>query len=250
MGVMVDPIVCALAIKAATTKRPVVALCELGDGDNAFALMRVLLENARLLEWLIRGEGHRRLETYVIFTSVVHQRIVALAERFRDRFIAAGVDSLPKSDSYHQAVAEHVFGNTKDDRPTLELISYKGTLKRVSVKDMFDAIKDTQHSFSFEYQMMYGSLGSDIIHSGPFSLTRTLTTLLDRSMFVLRPTPLPDLCTLALAMSNAAMFLVLDSLNEYVGLGLLADLAALKAGSQNDLRTAAPGDTATDEIGV
>jgi hypothetical protein len=35
-------------------------------------------------------------------------------------------------------------------------------------------------------------------------------------------------------MSNAAMFLVLDSLNEYVGLGLSEELAALKAESQKD----------------
>jgi hypothetical protein len=33
-------------------------------------------------------------------------------------------------------------------------------------------------------------------------------------------------------MSNAAMFLVLDSLNEFVGLGLSEDLNALKAENQ------------------
>jgi len=97
---------------------------------------------------------------------------------------------------------------------------------------MFDEIKDSKDLFSFEYQMMYGALGSDIIHSGPFSLTRTVTTVLDRSMFVLRPAPSPDLCTLALGMSNAAMFLVLDSLNEFVGLGLSEELNALKAENQ------------------
>jgi hypothetical protein len=47
-GTRVDPLVCALAIKASTTKRAIVAVCELGDGDNALALARVLLENACL----------------------------------------------------------------------------------------------------------------------------------------------------------------------------------------------------------
>lgn len=61
-GVRLDPVVSALAIKAATTKRAILAVCELGDGDNALALARVLLENACLLEWLIRGDGRRRLE--------------------------------------------------------------------------------------------------------------------------------------------------------------------------------------------
>jgi uncharacterized protein DUF5677 len=121
MGVRVDPIVCALAIKAATTKQAIAALCELGHGDDAFALTRVLMENACLLEWLIRGDGHRRLDTYALFTSVMHERIVAIVERFRDRFIAAGADLQVKSDPYHRAIAEHVFGDARDDRPTREL---------------------------------------------------------------------------------------------------------------------------------
>ena len=45
-----------------TAWRAILAVCELGDGDNALALARVLLENACMLEWLIRGEGRRRLE--------------------------------------------------------------------------------------------------------------------------------------------------------------------------------------------
>jgi hypothetical protein len=32
--VLLDQFVCALSVKAATTKRAVLALCELGDGDN------------------------------------------------------------------------------------------------------------------------------------------------------------------------------------------------------------------------
>ena len=89
-GVRLDPMVCALGIKAATTKQAIVALCELGDGANALALTRVLLENACLLEWLIRGEGRRRLESYVMFMSVQHERIAETIDRHRARFLAAG----------------------------------------------------------------------------------------------------------------------------------------------------------------
>jgi len=46
-----------------------------------------------------------------------------------------------------------------------------------------------------------------------------------RRTFLLRPTPSIDLCTIALASSNTAMFLGLDSLTEYPGLDLSADLA-------------------------
>src|SRR5947209_328492 len=45
-GAQLDPIVCALAVKATTTKQAILALCELRNGDNAIILARVLLENA------------------------------------------------------------------------------------------------------------------------------------------------------------------------------------------------------------
>jgi hypothetical protein len=44
----------------------------------------------------------------------------------------------------------------------------------------------------------------------------------------------PEMCTIALALSNAAMFLVLDSLSEYLGLDLSAELEPLKAKSNAD----------------
>src|SRR5688572_20073953 len=47
-----DRVLCALAMKAAATKRAIVALCEAGHGENAFALTRVILENGLLMAWL------------------------------------------------------------------------------------------------------------------------------------------------------------------------------------------------------
>jgi hypothetical protein len=55
-----------------------------------------------------------------------------------------------------------------------------------------------------------------------------------RLTFVLEPTPVREMCTIALALSNAAMFLALDSLTEYLGLDLSADLEPLKAKSNAD----------------
>jgi hypothetical protein len=98
---------------AATTKRAILAICELGDGDNALALARVLLENACLLEWLIRGDGRRRLEAYVMFTSVVHERVVQTIQRHRGRMIVDGGGSDRSSDPYHRAVWTHVFRDQK-----------------------------------------------------------------------------------------------------------------------------------------
>ncbi len=235
-GVRLDPVMCALAIKAATTKRAVLALCELGDGDNALVLTRVLLENACLLEWLIRGEGRRRLEAYVMFMSVQHERVVATVNRHEARFLAAGTPPQLISDQYHRGIWTHMFQDakgrpTKSDRPTWQFERGSGKGEPVSVRALFREI--TEADQSFEHEVLYGALGSDIVHSGPFSLlTRVQRLMGNRETFVLAPMPAPDLCTLALATSNAAMFLVLDSLTEYLGLDLSGELGQLKASAQ------------------
>lgn len=236
-GVRLDPLVCALAIKASTTKRAVLTLCELSDGDNALALARVLLENACLLEWLIRGEGRRRLEAYAMFLSVVHERVVETIERHKGRFISAGADPKVSSDAYHRAIRTLVFVDTKgrptkSDRPTWDFDRVTGAGQPVNVAKLFREVAGAQESF--EYDVLYGALGSDIVHSGPFSLAHTLQALDGRQTFLLRPIPVIDLCTIALASSNTAMFLVLDSLTEYLGLDLSADLDPLKAKSKVD----------------
>ena len=52
--------------------------------------------------------------------------------------------------------------------------------------------------------------------------------------FVLKPMPAVEACSIALASSNTAMFLVLDSLTQYVGLDLSVELGKLKAQAQGD----------------
>src|SRR5712692_9919286 len=148
-GVQLDPVVCALGIKAATTKRAILTLCELGDGDNAIALARVMLENACLLEWLIRGEGRRRLEAYVMFLSVIHERVVETVKRHGERF---GSDSTVSSSPYYRAVWNHTFRDqrgapTTRERPTWEFDQTTGKLEPVSVKKMFKEIAGGTESF-------------------------------------------------------------------------------------------------------
>lgn len=237
-GLLPDPVVCALAIKAATTKRAVLVLCELGDGDNAMALTRVLLENACLLEWLIRGDGRRRLEAYVMFTSVQYERVAETISRHKERFVAAGATAIEvTSDPYHRAVWSTTFRDRKgkptgSDRPTWKFDDTTQRGKPASVGDLFREIGAAEHSY--EYDVLYGAIGSDIVHSGPFSLSRIVQFLHNRRTFSLQPMPNRDLCTLALAFSNAAMFLVLDSLTEYLGLDLSMELDELKANAKVD----------------
>lgn len=234
-GVRLDPVACALAVKAATTKRAILALCQMGDGDNALVLARVILENACLLEWLIRGSGRRRLEGYVLFLSVAHERIVETINRHRKRFAQAGAGAEVDSSSYHQAVWRTVFQDskgkpTRSDRPTWNFDDTRAS-EPVSVKAMFQEIAG-EHSF--EHDVLYGALGSDIVHSGPFSLARIEQTLVDKKTFTLGPCPSRELCTIALASSNTAMFLVLDSLTQYIGLNLSAELDPLRKQAATD----------------
>lgn len=231
-GVRLDPVVCALAIKAATTKRAVLALCELRDGANALALTRVLLENACLLEWLIRGEGRRRLESYAMFLSVLHERVAITVARHEPRFRVAGAVAEVGSNPYHRSVWAHVFQDEKGrpttiDRPTWEFDRAKGKGQPVFVRGLFREITDTNNSY--EYDVLYGALGSDIVHSGPFGLLSIQRLMGKRDTFVLKPMPDPELCTIALATSNTAMFLVLDTLTQYLGLDLSAEMEPLKA---------------------
>jgi len=237
-AVWIDPIVCAIAIKAATTKRAVLTLCNVGDGENALILARVLLENAVLLEWLIRGKGRRRLEAYVLFTSVAQERIVEIVERYPQRFLGAGADrDQIASDPEHRAVWTHVFRDhkgrsTRSDRATWKFDRDSGRGRPVGVGELFREVEGSEHSF--EYDVLYGEIGSDIVHSGPFSLTRTLQLLGGRSTFTLQPIPVADPCAIALASSNTAMFLVLDSFTQYLGLDVSAELTPLKARAQAD----------------
>jgi hypothetical protein len=84
------------------------------------ALARVLLANACLLEWLLRGEGRRRLEPYVLFRSVPHERGAATINRQLAQLGKAGGTEDVASAAYHRAVWTHVprcEGQTDEERP-------------------------------------------------------------------------------------------------------------------------------------
>lgn len=83
-GVDLDRVFCALACKAATTNDALILLAKHGHGDNALALLRVLMENVVLLKWFLGGTGRRRLETYSLFTSVLHEKTVHMINRMID----------------------------------------------------------------------------------------------------------------------------------------------------------------------
>ena len=231
-----DPIVCALGVKAATTKRAIVTLSQADDGDNALALTRVLVENAFLIEWLIRDEYRLRLEAYVMFRRVMHEKYAAMVNRFKERFIAAGAEMHLESDERCRRIAKRVFGTPRHNTATWNFDRSTGRGARVRAKEIFEEIGNVEEDLSFEYEVLYGALGSDIVHSGPLSLSRTLQAFRRREIdkFLVEAIPSPEGCSIALAISNTAMLLVLDSLNQYGGLGLAEDITTLKAEVQKN----------------
>ena len=172
-----------------------------------------------------------------MFTSVQHERVAATLQRHGERFAAAGATTDVASDPYDRAIWCVTFRDekgrpTRSERPTWEFDDTTKQGKAFKVSDLFREIAGGAHSY--EYDVMYGAIGSDIVHSGPFSLTHTLQRMGNRSTFLLEPMPVREMCTIGLALSNAAMFLVLDSLTEYLGLDLSAELEPLKAKSNAD----------------
>ncbi len=74
-----DRAVCALTIRAANTKKAVKALADAGFSDDAYALARVLMENAATIKWLVQDEGkYRRLDTYCLFVAATKKRYLEM----------------------------------------------------------------------------------------------------------------------------------------------------------------------------
>jgi len=225
-----DRVFCALAIKAATTKRAIATLCEAGDGENALALMRVLLENALLLEWFLGGTGRRRLETYVLFTSVLYEETVSTMDLMlrQKPHLAADFQSQMASDPYHKAITASVFQDRDETWAFFPDPNKPGQLNQVGIKRIFKDVTEVEAEESVDYRCFYKLLGSQAIHSGPFSLSRFLAAVTSRDTFMLDAIRSEKAETLALALSNASMLMALDALNAYAYLGLEDKLATIK----------------------
>jgi len=226
-GVDTDRVFCALAIRAAATKESIVLLCEAGHGEGAIALARILLENAVLMAWQRLGPGRERLETYVLFTSALHERGVETLDHFRSEspHLFDEDEEPRRSDPGHRAVTEAVFLGRDDTWAWFPDPDKPGRLKRITVAQMFrDVMEKTDpKARTIEYDVIY-HLGSQVIHTAPFGLGGLLARLKASKTFFLQPLHSTDSRLVALAISNVAMIVVLKTADEYIGLDLEADL--------------------------
>ena len=228
-----DQAFCALAIKAASTKDSIYLLCEAGHGESALALSRVLFENAVLMAWQRLGPGRQRLETYILFASAQH-------EHWADTVLHLDPQSTPRSDPYHAAVTEAVFQGYDDTWAYFPNPQRPDKLQKVGMRTMLRDLPGNERPF--EYQGLY-RLGCDHVHTSPYSLGYLLAPVAARRMFFLEPLHASDSRVAALAVSNSSMLIVLDVMDEYVGLGIAADVKKLVdlAQPSNNVAATAPG---------
>ena len=70
-------------------------------------------------------------------------------------------------------------------------------------------------------------LGSQVIHTAPYGLGGILARLKESKTFFVRPLHSTNSRLRAPAISNVAMMVVLQTADEYIGLGLSADLSEI-----------------------
>jgi hypothetical protein len=205
-------------------------MCEANDGDTAMMLGRVLLENAMLIAWLLKGDGRVRLETYALFAAVLH-------ERFSDNFAHFYSDrdevrdwAKSRSDPFARAVWHQVFGGKHDTWAYFPDPDKPNKLRKTTIKSMFseaDADSGPASRYTgFIYDVAYAR-GSQFIHSGPLSVDSVIPSVRSHRHFFLSTMPSPMHRLEALHVSNVAMVFVLDSLNDYIGLGLSDRIKAI-----------------------
>jgi len=183
-----------------------------------------------MMAWQRLGPGRERLETYILFTSALHEKNVKTMKWFRSEFphFFDSDEELLQSDPSHRALTEAVFRGHDDSWAWFPDPNKPGTLKRITVRQMFrDVMEKTDATAqTVEYDVMY-SHGSDIIHTGPHSLAGLLSRVATSKKFFLESLHSADLRLVALAVSNAAMLVVLRTADEYIGLDLESDIEAI-----------------------
>lgn len=211
-----DRVVCALALKAATTKDAIFQLCELDLGDDAYCLSRVLLENAISLAWMLHDDRPRRIDTYTMFFAAVRERWRELGRLYYpdNAEIQAAVND---ADHFDRAVSEEVF----DGKYHRTWARFDG--KEVSLAQMMASLVSegtiSDGAKPFAYAGAYFD-GSAWIHSNAWSLAAFTERIQRTDRYLLEPVRATRQRTTALNVSNISMVLLLRALDDFLNLGI------------------------------
>lgn len=219
-----DRIVSALMVKAANTKEAVMLLASAGHGDDAYALARVITENAIIVAWILDGDWPRKLDAYGMFTA-------AFRARLRDLFTKYW-DEQPEPvalDDATRTIATEVFGGgwskwarlPREDDP---LKKTTGTFAEMC-EDLTPP-KIGKDRSNMVYDLAYFQT-SGYIHSSPPSIREIAGQLGNKFRVEARPSATN--ATLAVHLSNIAMWFALKALDEWIRAGLGEELGEIEA---------------------
>jgi hypothetical protein len=227
-----DRIVSALMIKAANTKEALLLLASAGHGDDAYALARVITENAVIVAWLLQGDSLRRLDAYGMFHAAFRARLRDLFTKYWEE-----QPEPPPLDDATRTVASEVFGGgwTKWARVPKENNPAKktgGSFDEIC-KDLTPPKKGNDRT-NMVYEVAYFHT-SGYVHSSPPSIQEIASRLL--SKFRVEARPSATLAPLAVHVSNIAMWFALKALDEWICGSLAEELAAIETEMKGTSKT-------------
>jgi hypothetical protein len=219
-----DRIVSALMVKAANTNEAVLLLASAGHGDDAYALARVVRENAVIVAWILDAYWPRKLDAYGMFTAAFRARLRDLFTKYWDE-----QPEPPPLDEATRTIAAEVFGGgwTRWARLPREDDPAKKTSGKFDemCKDLTSPKNGTDRS-NMVYELAYFHT-SGYVHSSPPSIQEIASRLAKKFRVVASPSATN--AALAAHLSNVAMWFALKALDEWIRGGLIEELAVIEA---------------------
>ena len=209
-----DRVICALANKLVTTKYAIAVLCESRLGDDAFALARVALENAVVVEWLLHDRyWPQRVDYFVRYEA---DAIVRSCEVTQKHF-----PNTPGTTSQiDQAIAEQIYAG--EWRRWAKCPS--NPRKNITFKDMVNEVSQDD----FVYDWVYFKMGW-YVHSSVPSCRSIVKAIDNDDVYDLRVMPNTERAAEALGLSNLTVLSALGALDKRTRLGLADYLDSLLA---------------------
>jgi hypothetical protein len=142
----------ALLMKAIHTAKAIRHLCDGGFSGDAHPLGRVLLENAVIMAWVIRGPATVRLDTFCLEDTPRKNRWLDIVEQYYADHPELAAKIEPIKDADADTISRALFKDAHTTWPIFE--NENGKLAPVTVKDMFFGTSDKPQD-SCPYQKLH-----------------------------------------------------------------------------------------------
>lgn len=224
-----DRVVAALANKAANTHRSIRVLCDGSLADDAYALCRVLMENAVILSWITAGPWIERVDTFGLFYAAAKRRLVQVITDHHARTpFAAEAEEIWRTMSAESLIAEKLFANHHLDWARFPDPQKPGKVRIVKLKEMLAEIDAAHvgttghHAYAFAY---FDS--SHFVHSTVFGIRNADADMAREHTFCIAERPRTEVARLALIVSSLWMLTAVNGLGEFLRAGIDDEIEAL-----------------------